>query len=113
MTDSTPLSENPDAGASEHTPRENAVGSSAASGGRQASAWNAADKVASGIDKAADVAGDIGTGIGLVLTKLWGLLLLVGGIALLVIAPSSWWAAILVAAYGVYLLLPGEKWVIW
>lgn len=47
------------------------------------------------------------------LTKLWGLLLLVGGIALLVIAPSSWWAAILVAAYGLYLLLPGEKWVIW
>ncbi|WP_286299868.1 hypothetical protein [Microbacterium suwonense] len=49
------------------------------------------------------------------LTKLYGLLLVVVGIVAtgLGAAAGGWWAGLLLIAYGVYLILPGWKLVIW
>lgn len=74
----------------------------------RASGWEVADKVAHG-------AGRTIHGIGWVLTKLWGALLLIGGVVILFTGFSKgvWWVGLLVIAYGIYLVLPGSKWVIW
>ncbi|WP_171042450.1 hypothetical protein [Sinomonas gamaensis] len=70
--------------------------------------WEVADKVAHGAGAAAH-------GIGWFLTKAWGVILLIIGVILLiaVFARGGWWAGPLCMAYGIYLLLPGSKWVIW
>ncbi|GAB3283476.1 hypothetical protein GCM10027449_26550 [Sinomonas notoginsengisoli] len=72
------------------------------------SGWEVADKVAHGAGAAAH-------GVGWVLTKAWGALLLIAGLIVLfaVFAKGGWWAGPLLIAYGIYLLLPGSKWVLW
>ena len=71
------------------------------------SGWEKADKVAHGVGKAID-------GTALVMMKIWGLVLLFIGILLLVLAfASAWWVGVIVGAYGLYLILPGSKFVIW
>lgn len=75
--------------------------------------WVAADKVLGGIGKAAGVAGNAAVGCTTVVTKLYGLALAAAGIFALFTLPSAWWAALLIIAYGIYLLLPGDKWVMW
>lgn len=48
------------------------------------------------------------------MTKLYALGLIVLGVAVLILAfKSVWWGGLLIAGYGVYLLLPGSKWVVW
>lgn len=75
--------------------------------GSNKSGWERAESVASGVDKAID-------GTALVLMKLWGLLLVIVGIVVLVIGfEKAWWVGLLAIAYGVYLLFPGSKFVIW
>lgn len=80
----------------------------AASGQRsRTSGWEVADKVAHGAGKAID-------GVALVMMKLWGLALVLIGIVLLVLAfDKAWWAGFLLIGYGIYLLLPGGKFVVW
>lgn len=75
-------------------------------GSRRPSGFEIADKAASGVETAFSV-------IGLILLKLWALLLIAGAVIVVVLVPSLWWAALLFGGYGLYLLLPGEKWVIW
>lgn len=71
------------------------------------SGWEVADRVAHGAGKAID-------GVALVMTKLWGIALVLIGILLLVFAlDKAWWLGILVAGYGIYLILPGSKFVVW
>lgn len=71
------------------------------------SGWEYADKAASGVGAAVN-------GIGVVLTKIYGLLLIVAGIWLLVAVPGkSWWLALILIAYGAYLVFPGSKHVVW
>jgi hypothetical protein len=60
---------------------------------------------------ALQTAGTVVHGIGWFLTKAWGLALLVGGIAMIASGGKVLLAGVAVAAYGVYLLLPGSKWV--
>lgn len=75
--------------------------------GQHMSGFEVADKVASG-------AGAVAHGIGWLFTKVWGLLLLAGGIAALVGDPGKlWWAALLMVGYGLYLVFPGSKTVVW
>ncbi|NYI39920.1 hypothetical protein [Demequina lutea] len=81
-------------------------GTTQASGGRP-SGFEVADKVAHG-------AGRVAHGIAWFLMKTWGLILTLGGIALLFADPGKyWWACAGIATYGVYLLLPGSKTVVW
>lgn len=72
----------------------------------KASGWEKADKVVDGV-------GAVVNGTATVIMKLYGLGLLIAGIAIIIVTPAGWWAGLLVAAYGVYLLLPGGKLVIW
>jgi len=75
--------------------------------GPKKSGWEKADGVAQGVGKAID-------GTALVFMKIWGLVLLFIGILILVLVfDKGWWAGLLVSAYGVYLLFPGSKLVIW
>lgn len=75
-------------------------------GGRM-SGYEVADKIASGAEKTADV-------VGTVFIKLYAVILIAAGIFLLVIAGGDiWWAAGLVLLYGIYLIFPGDKWVIY
>lgn len=67
----------------------------------------------SGWEKADNVAGGIGaavSGIGWVFLKIYAIALIVVGI---VVFNLVWWAAILLFLYGLYLLFPGSKFVIW
>lgn len=69
--------------------------------------WEIADGVASGVGAAA-------RGIGWLLIKLWGLLLVVASVAVLIWTGGEyWWGFLVIIGYGVYLLLPGSKWIIW
>lgn len=45
--------------------------------------------------------------------KAWGVVLVLLGIVGFIFLPSYWWAYLLMIGYGVYLILPGEKWVVW
>ena len=69
--------------------------------------WERADSVIGGAERAAN-------GIGYVLTKIWGLVLLVLAVIVFIASPGKgWWVAILLGAYGIYLLTPGSKFVVW
>jgi hypothetical protein len=71
------------------------------------SGYEVADKVASG-------AGVVVHGIGWLFTKVWGLILIAGGIFILANDPGGyWWAAVGILVYGIYLVLPGGKTVVW
>ena len=71
------------------------------------SGWEAADRVAHGAGKAID-------GVALVVIKLYGIGLLFAGILILVLTfATGWWAGLLLIAYGIYLLTPGSKFVVW
>lgn len=74
----------------------------------KSSGWEVADKVAHG-------AGAAVSGIGLVLSKVWGLVILIAGLFLLfsMFSKGGWWMGPLAIGYGIYLLLPGSKWIIW
>jgi len=100
-----------DVGGAPRYPREQqpaAQPTPAATGGGT-SGWEVADKAAHGVGTALD-------GIGWFLTKGYGVLLIIAGIVLLVM--GGWdakgiLACLVVSAYGVYLLVPGDKFVIW
>lgn len=65
-------------------------------------------------DKAMNVAGRAASAVGTGIVKLWGLIILAAGIAIIAILPEAWWAGVLVALYGLYLVWPGgNKWVIY
>ncbi len=69
---------------------------------------------ASKAGKALDAAGRVVDATGTAITKLYGLVLLVVGIVGIFVLPSAWWAGILLALYGLYLVWPGgAKWVIY
>lgn len=71
------------------------------------SAWEKVDKVAS-------VGEAVVGGIGTVIMKLYGVALIIGGIAMLIgLNNPSRFIGLLIAAYGVYLVLPGNKWVVY
>lgn len=74
------------------------------------SGWEVADKVAHGTGRAVN-------GVVTVMTKLYGVVLGIVGVAVLVLGIShgspGGWAGLLVLVYAIYLLLPGSKWVIW
>jgi hypothetical protein len=70
------------------------------------SGWEIADKAAHGV-------GAVVNGTATVITKLYGLGLLIVGVVAIFALPATWWGGLLIAAYGIYLLLPGSKWVIW
>ncbi len=79
----------------------------ATSDGTKASGWEKADR-------AMDVAGNVAHGIGWGLTKLWGVALIaIAVLGWFVLGADVWWLALLIIAYGVYLVLPGSKWVVW
>ncbi|MHA3684074.1 hypothetical protein ACXR2T_09270 [Leucobacter sp. HY1910] len=50
---------------------------------------------------------------GNVLVRVYGVVLVIVAIILFVITPNIWYLELLVLGYGAYLVLPGEKWVIW
>lgn len=65
-------------------------------------------------DTALNAAGKVANFTGSAIVMLYGLALLVAGIAVIVIAPEAWWAGGLVALYGGYLIWPGgNKFVIY
>ena len=70
------------------------------------SGWAIVGKAADGVEAVVDGAANV-------LTKLYGLGLLVAGVVAIFLIPAVWWGGLLFAAYGLYLLLPGNKWVIW
>lgn len=70
------------------------------------SGYEVADKVFSGVERTIDVGATI-------VAKIYALVLIVGGVASFFIVPQVWWAAIVAIAYGVYLMLPGEKMVVY
>lgn len=75
-------------------------------GREKVSGWEVADNLAGQAGRAAEAAAH-----GLV--KVYGVGLVIVAVAAIVVLPSSWWLALLVAIYGVYLVLPGNKWVVW
>ena len=71
------------------------------------SGWERADRVVSGAE-------NVAIGISTVLTKIWALIIIAVCVAMLIfVADKTWWAALIGIAYGIYLLLPGSKWVVW
>ena len=69
--------------------------------------WEKADSAVHGV-------GRVVHGTGWVLTKLWGAFLLIAAIIAMVAKPDTLIIpGLLVAAYGVYLLAPGSKFVVW
>lgn len=71
------------------------------------SGWEKADKVAHG-------AGRVLEGTGWLIVKAYAIGLVLIGIVLFFINPgAAWWASLLLIAYGVYLLVPGSKIVVW
>jgi hypothetical protein len=69
--------------------------------------WEKADSVA-------HAAGQVAHGIGWVFTKIYGVILVILGIVGLVAIDSPVrLLGLLVIAYGIYLLAPGSKWVIY
>lgn len=76
-------------------------------GRAQPSGFERADGVLSAIGSAANSTGRF-------LSKIYGVLAVIVGLAILFIAPSSWWVGLIIGGYGVYLLWPGgDKWVVW
>lgn len=71
----------------------------------------------SGFEKADSTLSAIGSAAnstGRFLSKIYGAVAVLLGLAMLFVTPSAWWAGLIVAAYGVYLLWPGgDKWVVW
>lgn len=67
--------------------------------------WETADKVAHGAGRALH-------GVALALVKGYAVVLLVGGVWMLV-AGVSVWAGLALIAYGIYLITPGRKYVVW
>ncbi|MCU1551138.1 MAG: hypothetical protein JWR36_1698 [Glaciihabitans sp.] len=71
------------------------------------SGWEKADKVAHGAGKVLD-------GTSLVLTKGYAIVLIVAAIiAMVANFGALFWPGLLILAYGIYLLLPGSKLVVW
>ena len=71
------------------------------------SGWERADALAHGAGKAI-------SGTATVLTKGWGIVLIIAAIIVIVVNPGALLIpGLLVIAYGVYLVLPGSKFVIW
>ncbi|MBT8162589.1 MULTISPECIES: hypothetical protein [Arthrobacter] len=71
------------------------------------SGWETADKVAHGAGKALN-------GIAFGIVKIYGVLLVLAGLAVLFIIPAKgWWAGLMLVVYGIYLLAPGSKFVVW
>lgn len=76
-------------------------------GQTQPSGFERADGVLSAIGNAANSTGRF-------LSKIYGVLAVIVGLAILFVTPSSWWAGLIIGGYGVYLLWPGgDKWVVW
>lgn len=74
---------------------------------QRTSGWEKADSVAHG-------AGRVVEGTARVIVKGYAVLLILAGIVLFCINPAAaWWAALLLIGYGVYLIVPGTKIVIW
>lgn len=73
---------------------------------RGTSGWEKADSAVHGI-------GRVVHGTGWVLMKLWGTVLLIVAIIAMVSNPTLIIPGLLLAAYGVYLLAPGSKFVVW
>ncbi len=45
--------------------------------------------------------------------KTYAVALIAVGVAVIYFYSSAWWAGLILALYGVYLVLPGKKWVIY
>ncbi|UVI36344.1 hypothetical protein [Brevibacterium spongiae] len=73
----------------------------------RASGFEKADSALSAIGSAANSTGRF-------LSKIYGVVAVLIGLAMLFVTPSAWWAGLIIAGYGVYLLWPGgDKWVVW
>lgn len=71
------------------------------------SVFEKADGVVSAIGNAANSTGRF-------LSKIYGVIAVILGLAILFVTLSSWWAGLIIGGYGVYLLWPGgDKWVMW
>jgi len=65
-------------------------------------------------DKAAHTAGKVIDGTASAAVKIYGVILIIIGIGILVLAfATGWWVGLILIAYGIYLLAPGSKLVIW
>lgn len=65
-------------------------------------------------DSALSAIGSAANSTGRFLAKIYGFVAVLIGLGMIFVAPSAWWAGLIVAAYGVYLLWPGgDKWVVW
>ena len=73
---------------------------------KRSNGWETADKVAHG-------AGAAINGLAILLMKGWAVLLIIGGIWFMTLGAGGIWAGLAVVAYGVYLILPGSKFVVW
>lgn len=75
------------------------------------SGWEKADKVLEGVGRAVNATANV-------VVKLWGIAIAIAAFALMSLAFSQGHAGfgfilLLIAAYGIYLVFPGDKWVIW
>lgn len=70
------------------------------------SGWERADSVAHGVGKVVN-------GTSWLLTKAWGVILMIFGIVGPTLGGAGIWAGLVVVAYGIYLLAPGRKFVVW
>lgn len=69
--------------------------------------WEKAEKVASG-------AGAVVSGIGWLILKLYALVLIAGGVAVMIYAPGgSAFLGLIFIVYGIYLIAPGSKFVVY
>jgi hypothetical protein len=63
---------------------------------------------------ALDTAGNVANGVASVITKIYGLGLILVAIIAVCVNPAAFiWPALLIGGYGVYLVLPGDKWVVY
>ena len=74
---------------------------------QKSSGWEKADKVAAG-------AGAVASGIGWMILKLYALALIAGGIAIMIhLSGGSAFIGLVLIGYGIYLIAPGSKFVVY
>lgn len=71
------------------------------------SGFEKADRVLTTIESAANTTGRF-------LAKIYGVIAVIIGLAIVFVVPAGWWVGLILTAYGVYLVWPGgDKWVVW
>lgn len=78
------------------------------------SGWEKADAAANKVGNAMEKADRVANAVARPIVKVYGVVLVIIGIIVLVSAfATAWWVGLILIAYGIYLVFPGSKFVVW